>query len=95
MNSLALAIGAITTVPAAGTLLQNSFSHSAELIAVATVIAIAAGAVHELRRDNTTVTNAGGVPSVIRATARVEPLTVHVPGTTRLRHHEAGLESNN
>lgn len=95
MNSLALAIGAITTVPAAGTLFQNSFAHSAEWIAVATVFAIAAGAIHELRRDNKVVTHNSGLPSVIRSAARVEPLPVHVPGRTRHRHHDAGLESNN
>lgn len=94
MNSLTFAIGAITTVPTAGTLFQNSFSNSAEWIAVATVIAIAAGAIHELRRDNKVVTHTGGVPSIIRSAARVEPLQVHVPGATRRNHHEAGLESN-
>ena len=95
MNSLALAIGAITTVPAAGTLLQNSFSHSAEWLAVATVIAIAAGTLHELRRDNTVVTHTGAGRSIIRSAAHLERLPVHISRTTRRSHHEAALESNN
>ena len=94
MNSLALAIGAITTVPAVGTLFQNSFSHSAEWIAGAAVFAIAAGAIHELRRDNKVVTRSEGVPSIIRSSVKLEPLPVHIPGTTRRHHHEAALEIN-